>query len=218
MRVPYNTGGSVLTKYKIFRSVRQVMQRPDAKKRDLISATAARLFAKQPFHKVRLDDVAAAAGVGKGTLYIYFDSKEDLYFSLLYDGFTALIDTLKRETADHNLSAVEELHKIVHEMVEFAFGHPHSFELMRRALPSKGHSEWDQKRLELVKLIEDTIRRGVRDRLFCDPAPHLTALMIPGLLRSLMLYGPSQQDRQQVQTHILRLVERGIFRTKKEHP
>jgi len=56
------------------------MQRPDEKKRQLIANTAAKLFATRPFHKVKLDDVASAAGVGKGTLYIYFKSKEEPLF------------------------------------------------------------------------------------------------------------------------------------------
>src|SRR5436189_5663814 len=70
------------------------MQRPSEVKRRKISDTAARLFATKPFHKVRLDDVAAAAQVGKGTLYIYFKSKEDLYVSLVSEGFTNLVEQL----------------------------------------------------------------------------------------------------------------------------
>src|SRR4051812_13319197 len=60
---------------------RASMQRPDEKKRAQIVATAARLFATRPYHKVRLEDIATDARIGKGTLYIYFDNKEDLYFS-----------------------------------------------------------------------------------------------------------------------------------------
>src|SRR6266480_3299827 len=99
------------------------MQRPDEKKRALITATAARLFATQPFHKVRLDDIAAEAKIGKGTLYIYFDSKEDLYFSLIYDGLGRLVDTLREQlfgdggssddAATTGLTAREGLRRIV---------------------------------------------------------------------------------------------------------
>ena len=45
------------------------MQRPDEKKRKLIAETAARLFATRPFHKVKLDDVAAAVrAVARGRI------------------------------------------------------------------------------------------------------------------------------------------------------
>jgi AcrR family transcriptional regulator len=46
------------------------MQVPNEQKRRHITSAAARMFAARPFHKVRLDDIAAAAGVGKGTLYV----------------------------------------------------------------------------------------------------------------------------------------------------
>src|SRR5438046_1732663 len=45
--------------------------------------TAARLFDRRRYHEVRMEDVAASAGVGKGTLYRYFQDKEDLYIALL---------------------------------------------------------------------------------------------------------------------------------------
>ena len=73
------------------------MQVPNEQKRRHITSAAARMFAARPFHKVRLDDIAAAAGVGKGTLYVYFDSKEDLYFTLTYEGFAQLVDRLNAQ-------------------------------------------------------------------------------------------------------------------------
>src|SRR5437764_12068059 len=85
-----------------------IMQRPDEHKRQLIIDTAGRFFATQPFHKVRLDDIAAAAKLGKGTLYIYFDSKEDLYFSLIYEGFAKLVDQLRGELAGEQLRLAVE--------------------------------------------------------------------------------------------------------------
>src|SRR5947207_12260832 len=100
------------------------MQVPNAQKRKAITDTAARMFATLPFHKVRLDDIAAEAGVGKGTLYIYFDNKEDLYFSLISDGFARLVDRLKqdRPAADpRGRPATESLQRIVAELVGFAF-------------------------------------------------------------------------------------------------
>ena len=51
------------------------MQRPHEEKRRLVLAAAAKRFASHPSHKVRLDDIAAEARVGKGTLYTYFETK-----------------------------------------------------------------------------------------------------------------------------------------------
>ena len=199
------------------------MQRPDQKKRDSITATAARMFATRPYHEVRLDDIAAAAHIGKGTLYVYFDNKEDLYFSLIYDGFARLVDRLKErlgsgaETGAANgvepqLPAPEALERIVRELVGFAFAHPHFFELMRSVGKIKGSSEpdWNRKREEFQALVEGTIRRGNRRGELCDPHPELTALCIGGMVRSVMLFGPKGVGEDQVSSQIFRLLERGI--------
>src|SRR3954467_8934980 len=106
------------------------MQRPDEKKRQLIADTAARLFATRPFHKVRLDDVAAAAGVGKGTLYVYFQSKEDLYFTITFEGIALLLNRLTTQLAGDHSGAMHRLQTIVNELTDFAFQHPQFFELM----------------------------------------------------------------------------------------
>lgn len=47
-------------------------------KRRLIAKTAARVFGEKGFDSTRMEDVARAADVGKGTLYEYFRNKEEL--------------------------------------------------------------------------------------------------------------------------------------------
>ena len=67
------------------------MQKPTEQKRRRILEEAARLFAEQPYHDVRREDVAARAEVGKGTIYIYFPSKDELYLALVDQGFAQLV-------------------------------------------------------------------------------------------------------------------------------
>lgn len=188
------------------------MQVPNEQKLRQITDTAARLFATRGFHKVRLEDIAAAAGVGKGTLYVYFDSKEDLYFSLIYQGFACAVDGMKGRLADETLSAGDALRAVVSELTEFAFRNPHFYELMRTVGKVSGHSEskWYAKRAELTDLLERTLRRGVKARQLADPHPELTALCIPGLVRSIMLFGPRGLDQKTATDHLIRLIERGI--------
>jgi AcrR family transcriptional regulator len=186
------------------------MQRPDEKKRQLIAATAARMFATRPFHKVKLDDVAAAAGVGKGTLYIYFKSKEELYFWLIHDAFAKLVEQLSAQLGDGALSPTQGLGRIVAELVKFGFDNPQLFELMRSAGPIIKDDRWQHKRKELAALIEQTIRRGNEVGEFNDPHPEITALCVPGLLRSVMLFGPKGLDERTVTNQLVRLLQHGI--------
>ena len=73
------------------------------------------------------------------------------------------------------------------------------------------HPRWDAKRKALASLIEQAIRRGVETGEFDDPHPEITALCIPGLIRSIMLYGAKDQlDQEMVTDHITHWVERGV--------
>lgn len=57
-----------------------------------LAAAALTLFVEKGFAATRLDDVAARAGVSKGTLYLYFDSKEALFRAVIEESVLPLID------------------------------------------------------------------------------------------------------------------------------
>jgi AcrR family transcriptional regulator len=186
-----------------------LMQRPNERKRRKITDTAARLFASRPFHKVRLEDVAAAAQVGKGTLYVYFRGKEDLYASLLYDGLAGLVERIEQQVAEC-ASPEEASARIVRELVGYAFDRPYIFELMRFVDPTRTERRLTKKRKELAALIEAVLRRGNAQGAWDDPHPELTAVFLPGLVRSAMLYGPKELEEQTLVRHILRLLGVGV--------
>ncbi|HEX7011088.1 MAG TPA: TetR/AcrR family transcriptional regulator [Phycisphaeraceae bacterium] len=189
------------------------MQVPDQQKREKILAIAAELFASRPFHEVRLDEIAAKARIGKGTLYTYFKSKESLYFSVLYQGFADLVDELRRRLADGEQSPLEALRIIVHAFTAYAVHNPHLFELMRRVgPPSQSNPDWARKREELANLIEQTIRRGVAAGVFEDAHPVWTARFIPSMVRSVMLYGGPPDDPAILAQHIYGFLEAGLTR------
>ena len=69
----------------------------DAKRRAILSA-AIRCFGEKGYDGTTLDEVGRRAEVAKGTLYLYFKSKADLFASLLLkQGFDVFIETLQSE-------------------------------------------------------------------------------------------------------------------------
>ena len=189
------------------------MQVLDEQKRSKILAAAAELFAAHPFHKVLLSDVAAAAAVGKGTLYIYFKSKEDLYLSVLYSSFAHLVERMQHRLDQKQLGPMENLEAAIREIVQFAFQNPHLFDLMR-TVPWRhviDDVQWRGKRAELKTLIASIIRSGIASGIFCDPHPDLTARFIPGLVRSVLIEGPQSVDQQTLTAHILHFVVAGLM-------
>jgi AcrR family transcriptional regulator len=58
-------------------------RRPDPQKKNRIIAAAVTTFAQKGYAGTRIIEVAQAAGIGKGTIYEYFPSKEALFFATL---------------------------------------------------------------------------------------------------------------------------------------
>ena len=63
---------------------RPVVRDPDAKRRRILNA-ARQLLIERDFQEIVLDDVAKRAGVAKGTLFLYFKNKEDLFSAVFSD-------------------------------------------------------------------------------------------------------------------------------------
>jgi AcrR family transcriptional regulator len=184
----------------------------DERKRLQITQTAARLFAAQPYGKVRLEDVASAAGVGKGTVYIYFKSKEELYYSLAFDGFAATVERAKNKVAANHASAIHQLEMIVRELVDFSISNPQLYEVQRIAGLPSSQPQWNSKRIEMAELIEQVIRGGVQQGELADAEPALTALFIPSLIRAVMLHGPKELDPGRLTGHIMHILKHGLCR------
>lgn len=87
-----------------------------ADKRDRILAAAKAVFARKGFAGAAVSDIAARADVGKGTVYEYYRSKEDLFFavfeSFIEQGAAAVkvdISVLGRSAADRLVALSESV-------------------------------------------------------------------------------------------------------------
>lgn len=68
----------------------------DRKRRDILQA-AMRVFARDGYHRAKMEAVAEEAGIGKGTVYEYFKSKTDLFLALHDHMVAELKDFYTRE-------------------------------------------------------------------------------------------------------------------------
>ncbi|MEQ1882699.1 MAG: helix-turn-helix domain-containing protein, partial [Burkholderiales bacterium] len=82
------------------RQDRRWTRRKQARPAELMAA-ALDLFVERGFAATRLDDVAAQAGVSKGTLYLYFSSKEELFKAVIRSGIVPLIERGERQLEEH---------------------------------------------------------------------------------------------------------------------
>ncbi|WDZ76129.1 TetR/AcrR family transcriptional regulator [Ensifer adhaerens] len=74
----------------------------DPAKREQILEGARRAFLSQGFDAASMNDITREAGVSKGTLYVYFENKEDLFKALIIKGKTRVVQTAKHALNDHD--------------------------------------------------------------------------------------------------------------------
>jgi AcrR family transcriptional regulator len=86
-------------------------RRKDARPGEILDA-ALDLFVEKGFAATRLEDVAQRAGVSKGTVYLYFDSKEDLFKAVIRSGMVRAIEEAERRVAAYSGSAADLLREL----------------------------------------------------------------------------------------------------------
>jgi AcrR family transcriptional regulator len=75
-------------------------RRSEARPGEIVLA-ALDLFVEKGFSATRMDEIAKRAGVTKGTVYLYFPSKEDLFRAVVEEMMGAQMETAERLVAEH---------------------------------------------------------------------------------------------------------------------
>ncbi|MES2932705.1 MAG: TetR/AcrR family transcriptional regulator [Pseudomonadota bacterium] len=96
----------------LFSSKPRWERRKDARPQELLAA-ALDLFVERGFASTRLDDVAKRAGVSKGTLYLYFSNKEELFKAVVRENILPSIGEAENSIAGFEGSSVDLFRALV---------------------------------------------------------------------------------------------------------
>lgn len=88
-------------------------RRKNARPQELLAA-ALDLFVERGFALTRLEDVAKRAGVSKGTLYLYFENKEELFKAVVRENIVPTLDAAEQEIAQFQGSSADLLRHLMH--------------------------------------------------------------------------------------------------------
>jgi AcrR family transcriptional regulator len=159
--------------------------------REQILQSAMELFAEREFELVLIDDVAARAGVGKGSVYRQFKSKEELYAAAVINGFGELHREIRAALA-RCTSTREQIETIVRHSVEFFWSRRQFFALLRdpKALRPSTERRYRAQRNDLSQLISGVLDNGIR-RGTIRPGldTRMAAESLLGMVRGINRYG-----------------------------
>lgn len=184
-----------------------------ARRKKKIIQAASHLFSEKSYHDVTIDQVAAKAGIAKGTIYLYFESKEKLYLEILENGFESIESLIEKEVAETD-PASEKLQKVLRLIFGF---YRQNLDVLRILSRDETHlilehyqftEHWRERR---VKLYEKILEKGVKEGSFRPINTRLVALIIFGLVRSVMFFYDPNKSAEETAQEVLSLIESGIL-------
>lgn len=167
--------------------------------RDAIITAAERVFVRSGFAKVKMADIAAEAGLAAGTLYNYFDSKEQIFRTLIEQRGDDFLVQL--EAAHQGDGARERLGTLIATVLGYIETYRSTFALF---VELGGMAEWSIQRVggprserlyeRYLQITETIIKDGVQEGLLCDDIPirdQVACLtgMINGVVRGWLTEG-----------------------------
>jgi AcrR family transcriptional regulator len=148
-----------------------------------ILAAGADVFGRRDYRAVRMDEVAAACGVGKGTLYRYFPSKRALFFAVTFDGIEKLQADLERIAGAAEVPGLK-LERLVQRLLGHFWERRVFFALIHDGEgQGPGAREWGRRRAALANVVERVLAEGIAAGAFRAIDPHLGSEMLLGMLR-----------------------------------
>jgi len=183
-----------------------------SKKEEILEA-ASRVFADREFHEVLIDEVAAQAGVGKGTVYRYFRTKEELYFETILQAFDDLSATLAEGLLEE-ASPTRRLEWIVRESLRFAWERRHLLSLLQGDERRFGmrEAELRRRREGIMALVQKVIVEGIERREFRGVDARVAAELFRGMIRAANCFRTEEDSVDSLVAEIIGIFTQGVAR------
>jgi len=174
--------------------IQERKEREKERRREEILDAAQRVFVDKGLTTATVDDIAIAAELSKGTLYLYFESKEDIYIALMLRGLRLLYGVFN-EIISREASVVAILLRMEEAYMEFFNSQRNYFRMldsayrpnvhreiseeMRKTYTAESQKNWEQ--------IINVFNRGVREnKIRSDVNPIDMAIIMWSNSTSLM--------------------------------
>ncbi len=157
-------------------------------KRNEILDAAVKLFAEKGFDHTTLDEIAEASEFGKGTLYNYFQNKEEIYTAILENIFSDYFEIIREsEIGTDNL--VDFIRKLTKSLFEYCAQNQYAFLVLARARhPLNGENPLKKSKIiqDQNKRISDTYQKKIEEAIKAGLIKDLDAESIKNLYRSFI--------------------------------
>lgn len=183
----------------------------DEKIKSILDA-ATELFAQKGYHDVTMEEIAAAVGVAKGTVYLYFSSKDELYWGILERGLHELFQGLE-EKAQRSISPEEKLRGILARILEHSRRNSQFYRLVLREETKFSPTcqellaPWRAKAFQLFKQV---LQEGIAKGNFRPIDLQMLSVILPGMVRSVFFFYEGEKEEATIIQEMLDFIFYGL--------
>jgi TetR/AcrR family fatty acid metabolism transcriptional regulator len=160
-----------------------------------------KLFAKKGFYPTTMEEVARAAGLAKGTIYLHFDDKRNLFFSIIEKKLDILLEKIEKEMRKDEFPS-QRIKLAIGIHLRFLEENRDFFKIMQ-TLPESLKQEMErklkgrviEKQSRYVEILDQLIRKGIRNQEIKPLDSRKLAVILVGMMHSLTIYWISRKEK-----------------------
>lgn len=178
-------------------------------KRELILQSALRNFVEKGYDRATMQNIAEEAGVGKGTIYEYFSSKEALFIEVILTGMDSIIKQLS-EAVQVPGTMYEKVSELYKKNIELLLNEADMRELMLSDIgkvPTELRDKLLDNQNELLVRVEQLFQEAIDKKEIRNVHPRIAASVVLNCLQVIYYYpleeGETYEDIVEEQLHIL---------------
>ena len=154
---------------------------------------ARKVCAARGYHEMTVDEIAQAAGIAKGTVYLYFRSKHEIYWAMIEQVLVILHDQV-REQLSRPGSIEDLLRRFVATKMAYFEGHHDLLRLYYNevnstaAKPARSREQFERHYLEQVRLLQSALDAAIGGGVLKPMRTDLAALTIFEVTRGAVMH------------------------------
>ncbi len=211
----WRTIESAATRREKMGNIRSITEEEKEERRHAIMEAAKGRFQRFGFSKTTMEEIAADAGISKGTIYLYFQNKEDIFYELLGKEALDMERFLFRRVVDEP-SVIRQLEMIFTGAMEYLQDHPYLDSILRRDV------ELVSTRIlkyifsiedHYVSVIEDYVRRGMEEGEIEQANPRIVAYVLYKVFEAFSYASTLEEGdftKKDIEDFIPRLIRRAL--------
>lgn len=167
-------------------------------RKKLILNSAIEVFKSKGIEHATMDEIALEADFGKATLYYYFKSKEEIFNTILVNGWITLWDSVEDIVVEQNtprkqfINIIKRIIELVNDdrpLYEFLFFAPQTLPATEGIEP-----EWKQYQTKLTNTIHQIIQLGIEKNEFPQIDSQLTLKALGYIFHGMILMGKDRES------------------------